>query len=178
MNDWGRRTYGDPCRGCAFDWSIEEVHAVRYVEGLAPRYRTLIGSNDGSGRHPDLRWSVAEYVCHVVDNLRIWAERLAAAAAGSRTPIAPYDADLLAQARRYDEVPIEGALWSLEAAARTWSEAVGAAKRSRASLEHPERGQLPVSSIVRTNCHDAHHHAWDIERSISAGGAQTRTDPE
>ena len=44
--------------------------------------RALIADRDTSKRHPDLSWSVLEYVCHVADNLRISAERLVGVAAG------------------------------------------------------------------------------------------------
>ena len=58
-------------------------------------------------RLPDLAWPAVAYVCHVSDNLRIWAERLAGLAAGDTHPVPPYDQDLLARARSYDEIASE-----------------------------------------------------------------------
>jgi pimeloyl-ACP methyl ester carboxylesterase len=168
VNEWGRRRYGDPCEQCAFVWSITEDDAVAVVGGLPARGRTLLTGRSGRERHPDLGWTASGYVCHVVDNLRIWAERLAAAAAGSDRPIGPYDSDLLAAARAYDAVPVAGALWSLARAAADWATAVAAARDAGVELWHPERGTLSVGDVVRSNAHDCWHHLWDIARSIPA----------
>ena len=167
MNDWCLRTYGDPCRECGFTWAMRPTDAIVYVEQLPGLYSNLIGFSDGRSRHPDLAWTSGEYVCHVVDNLRIWAERLAAAARGSTAPIGAYDSDLLRAARQYDAVPIEGALWSLGPAVDTWRSAVDLARVMSPLLHHPQRGPLEVDDIILSNAHDSHHHAWDIERSIS-----------
>src|SRR6476620_4866563 len=53
-------------------------------------------------------WCAAEYLCQSVDNFRIWAERLAAAGQGAHVVLVPYDADALADARVYRNVPLEG----------------------------------------------------------------------
>lgn len=116
-------------------------------------------------RHPDLEWSAVAYVCHIADNLRIWAERLAGAALGSTTPVSSYDGDLLARARVYDGVPVEGALWSLGRAVADWKAAVLLAAERNVVLQHPERGRQTVEDVALNNAHDAHHHIWDIERS-------------
>jgi hypothetical protein len=80
----------------------------------------------------------------------------------------PYDADLLAQARQYGSIGVEAALWSLGMASIEWAEAVEMSDAAGAMLVHPERGRLAVSDVMRTNAHDAHHHAWDISRILSA----------
>jgi len=61
-----------------------------------------------------LGWSAGAYVSHVTDNPRIWAEGLAGVALGGGRDVRGYDGDLLAQARVYEGVSIEGALWPLE----------------------------------------------------------------
>ena len=80
MSDWGRRTYGDPCRECGFGWELSIDDGVARIAMIPESYEELIGASDGSHRGAGLDWSSLEYVCHVTDNLRIWAERLAAAA--------------------------------------------------------------------------------------------------
>jgi len=169
MSDWGRGYYGDPCRECGYSWSIEVDDAVRLIQAVPERYAALIGEGDGSARGAGLEWSSGAYVCHVADNLRIWAERLVGAARGSSRPVAPYDADLLARARNYGAVPVEGALWSVRLAAAAWEEAVELGATGRVVLAHPERGPQTVSDVVRNNAHDAYHHAWDIERITRTG---------
>jgi hypothetical protein len=124
----------------------------------------LVADGDGSHRGAGLEWSSVEYVCHIADNLRIWAERLVAAARRSPLHVQPYDADLLARARRYEAVPVAGALWSLAAAIDDWRSAVELALAADAALLHPERGRLSVADVVRSNGHDAVHHQWDIAR--------------
>ncbi len=168
MSDWGRATYGDPCAGCRFSWAMTGDEAVSLVLATPAELARLVEGVDGSLRHADLDWSVVAYVCHVGDNLRIWAERLAALAAGDARPVGRYDQDLLAQARRYDEIALAGALWSLARAVEQWSEAVGRADRADVTLVHPDRGPQSVLDVVRSNAHDAHHHAADIRRTIDA----------
>lgn len=166
MSEWGRRTYGNPCRGCGYKWSLSQEDAIALVRGIPEVVRKLVERQDASRRHQELSWSINEYICHVGDNLRISAERLAGAAAGANRRVATYDQDLLAQARNYAQVPTEGALWSLERATRDWQEAIELASKADVVLEHPERGEQTVLDVCRNNAHDSHHHRWDIKRSL------------
>lgn len=167
MNEWHRERYGDPCRECGFDWSISYADALQVAQGIPARFAARLQGHDGSERHPDLGWSAGEYVCHVGDNFRIWAERLAAAGRGSAVALVPYDADGLARARGYTAVPLEGSLWSLERAVADWLAAAELAGRTGAVLVHPERGEQSVEEVVRGNVHDAVHHDCDIARSVA-----------
>lgn len=112
--------YGDPCRECGYDWSISPQEAVELVAAVSAIYADLRIGTDGYQRHPDLDWTACAYVCHVTDNLRIWAERLAGAALGGAREVSGYDENLLARARAYERVPLAGALWSLQRAALDW----------------------------------------------------------
>jgi len=168
MPGWWVDTFGDPCRSCGFDWGIVAEDAIITVLRAPERFAALVSGLDGRQRHPELSWSAKAYVFHVADNLRIWAERLAAAGAGSVSPIATYDDILLAQARAYEQMPLEAALWSLRHSVQCWEESVHAAGGAGVVLNHPERGKLTVLEVVRSNCHDVIHHEWDIQRSIKA----------
>lgn len=165
VENWGARLYGDPCRQCGFDWSISSDAAVDLIARVPARYVALLADTDGSQRHPDLDWSAVAYVCHVTDNLRIWAERLAGTALGGGRQIPRYDENLLARARAYERVPLAGALWSLERAARDWQEAAHLALVGDVVLMHAGRGEQRAADVARNNAHDAHHHAWDVRRS-------------
>lgn len=167
MSEWGRATYGDPCRECGYEWSISQQDAIQLVMDMPAALRKLVAGKDVSVRHPDLSWSLLEYVCHVADNLRISAERLAGIAAGASREISSYDQDLLAVARNYSRVPIEGALWSLERATSDWKDAIEVASRAEVIVLHPERGDQSVLDVCLNNAHDAHHHRWDIERILN-----------
>lgn len=168
MSRWGEDLYGDPCRECRYDWSISQAEAVSLVLGVPEAYRELLTGADGHERHPELSWSVGAYVCHVGDNLRIWAERLAGIALGAPSTVAAYDENLLARARAYEGIALEGALWSLERAVGDWTEAVRLATEKGVVLVHPERGKQTVLDVVKSNAHDACHHQCDIERALRA----------
>jgi hypothetical protein len=111
---------------------------------------------------------VAEYVCHVADNLRIWAERLAGTVGGAPPEVGGYDENELADARHYELVPLPAATWSLSRAVADWGDVVVRSSRAGTVLVHPERGSLSLADVVRSNAHDASHHQWDIRRTLEA----------
>lgn len=168
MDKWGPITYGDPCAECGFGWGASQDESIRVVTGTPGRYAALLVGRSGRAQHPNLDWTATGYVCHVADNLRVWAERLAGLATGDRGPVAPYDERSLAVARRYESVGLHGALWSLSRAADDWLGAVTLADRAHVVLFLPDRGPQSLEDVVRSNAHDAHHHGWDIERSLAA----------
>ena len=168
MSDWGRRTYGDPCQECGFSWGLGWDEAVALLADIPGRFRQALAGSDGRARHPGLGWSAGAYVCHVADNLRIWAERLAGAARGSTQRATLYDPDLLATARSYEQLPIEGALWSLERAVGDWLVAGRMAADADVTLTHPERGEQTHLDALLTTVHDAFHHEWDVRRSLGS----------
>lgn len=168
MSDWGRGLYGDPCRECGFGWSISIDDAIAVVVKVPIWYRETLFQAKGTERHPALAWSVTAYVLHVADNLRVWAERLAGVAAGAPPQVAPYSENELAAARRYEQIPLQAALWSLNRAVSDWQVSVEQAVENDVTLEHPERGEVTVLDVTRSNAHDALHHLWDIERSLRA----------
>ena len=168
MSRWGADLYGDPCRECGFEWSISPGQAVNLIAGTPDEYALLLAGATGLERHPDLEWTVVGYVCHVADNLRIWAERLAGATLAGRSEVVGYDTDLLAVARRYDSVSLSGALWSLRNAVQDWERAIRLAADQDAVLIHDSRGRQRWSDVALNNAHDAAHHAWDIRRSLGA----------
>jgi len=166
MDEWGRTTYGDPCRECDFHWWLSTEEAVELVSEVPHRYGVLLDGASGSERFPGLAWPAVAYVGHVGDNLRIWAERLIGAETPREQQLAPYDADLLAVARSYDAMPVASSLWSLGHAVAMWREAARAAVPSRRKFSHPDRGHITVGEIVRSNAHDTHHHEWDLKRIL------------
>ncbi len=164
MPQWFVEEFGDPCRECGYAWSTTLQSALDHVARAPARYASLLEGTNGSQRHPGLKWPAKSYVFHVADNLRIWSERLAAAVAGASDAVAPYDDNLLADARNYDRMPLEAALWALTRAADDWRKVVTLATEHDVRLVHPQRGTLTVEEIVLSNCHDVLHHEWDIAR--------------
>jgi hypothetical protein len=171
---WGRALYCDPCFGCGYDWSMSAQESVELVAAVPASYSDLLAGTDGTQRHPDLEWTAGAYVCHVTDNLRIWAERLAGAALGGVGEVSEYDENLLARARAYEHVPLAGALWSLQRAARDWQEAIDLGLRQDLVLIPTGRGEQRATDVARNNAHDAYHHAWDIRRALPDDHGRTQ----
>jgi hypothetical protein len=167
MDRWAGALYGDPCRDCSFAFSIGLDESLAYVAGVPDEFAVLLVDAAGSERHPDLSWSVGSYVCHVADNLHIWAERLAGSTAGAKV-VAGYNENLLATARSYAEVPLAAALWSLGRARGDWQAAVAEVPHEGIVVVHRERGEMHLEDVARGVAHDAFHHAWDIRRSLEA----------
>lgn len=166
MSTWGPTTYGEPCRECGYAWTITLDDALTLVRGIPATYEAALEGATGTERHSDLSWSVGAYVCHVADNLRIWAERLAGVAAGASPEVAAYDENELAAARRYEHIALQAAIWSLRRSVDDWLSAVGEARAAGVVLRHSERGELELLEVVRMVTHDAAHHLWDIRRTL------------
>ncbi|MEU4680145.1 hypothetical protein [Micromonospora sp. NPDC023737] len=167
MEKWGANLYGQPCRGCGFDWELTPAEAVAAVRAMPDAYAKRLADATGRETHPELTWTSAAYVSHVTDNLRTWAERLAGGYLAGVRDVPGYDPDLLAQARHYNEISLAGALWSLRWAADAWAEAVEQALASGVVLQHATRGAQRAEDVARNNAHDAHHHLWDVERILA-----------
>lgn len=163
---WGAALFGEPCRECGFGWSITPQQAVAWVRGFEEHARQAAGSLTGDERLDG--WSIAEYVCHVGDNLRQWAERIQAARLAGQRDVAGYDPDALGDARGYASIPLEVGLWSAGNAAERWADVLTAAVDEGVELQHARRGLQRAEDVARNNCHDAYHHIWDIQRIAAA----------
>lgn len=161
---WGAALYGDPCGECGFVWSIEPSAALDLVAAFPHAVEVATACTAGVERQEG--WSVAEYVSHVADNLRQWAERVQAARLAGTHTVAGYDQDDLARARRYEAIPLPVAVWSLKVSASAWVEVMRAALAEGVDLQHETRGRQAASDIARNNAHDATHHLWDIRRIL------------
>jgi hypothetical protein len=174
MSEWGIQKYGDPCRECGFDWSTSLMEAMTTAIDAPKMFKSTIGVHPGSTRHPDLEWSLSAYVSHIADNLRVFAERIAGIALGAPASVPPYDQDELARVRGYDQISIEGALWSLDHSVTLWHEAVSMAldgangRFTPFTMEHPERGPQSLLDVVRDVTHDFSHHFWDVQRTVES----------
>lgn len=174
VSEWGAATYGDPCRECGFAWRLATDEAVAIISSAPAAYSEVLRGASGYESAPELAWNLVGYVAHVADNLRIWGERLAAAAGpGDAVTLVSYDSDALAEARRYDSLPLSGVLWGLSEAVASWERAWSRADPAR-SFVHPDRGRIAAEDIARTNAHDVVHHQFDLRRCLASNG---RADP-
>ncbi|EFC85061.1 maleylpyruvate isomerase N-terminal domain-containing protein [Parafrankia sp. EUN1f] len=171
MELWGAALYGDPCRDCQFDWRIDMVHAVTLVAASPAEIDRRSGGAVGGERWSAEGWSVAEYVSHMADNLRNWAERVQGARLAGVTDIAGYDQDELARVRRYDRIPLAAARWALGISAPAWVDVMRSALAEGVVVHHATRGEQRAADIVRNNAHDVWHHLWDIDRALGQSAA-------
>jgi hypothetical protein len=160
--------YGDPCTSCGYSWTTQVDALVEETLGLEARYRTILDGAPGTARHPELSWCASAYVLHVADNLRIHGERMASAARGGPPGFSQPNQDELAELRGYDQIPIEGALWSLGAVTGPYVAAYREAAKVGVVMPHPARGDQVAEDVIRGNVHDAHHHGWDLSRIVAA----------
>jgi hypothetical protein len=144
VDNWGAALYGDPCHECGFTWATDLMETVVFMRGLPDSVDQLVSGATGAERLPDLRWNVSAYVAHMSDNTRIWAERVLAVARGADPHVVPYDPDLLAEARHYNNVALEGARWSFRVAVESWLTAVQEANPAGVVMLHSERGAMDL----------------------------------
>lgn len=167
MEPWGADLYGDPCRECAFDWSIDAADAVGRVAELPARLAGATATARGPERRATGGWTVSGYVSHIGDNLRQWAERVQCARLSGQVEVSGYDPDALAEARVYTRISLEAAVWSAGLAATAWAGVLGDAVCEGVKLTHVTRGLQRAEDVARNNCHDVHHHLWDIEQILN-----------
>jgi uncharacterized damage-inducible protein DinB len=136
------------------------------MRNLSDAIDELVIDATGTERLSELGWNVSGYIAHMTDNTRIWAERLVAVARGADAHVVPYDPDLLAASRHYNEVALQGATWSLRTAVTNWLAAVDEADPAGVVMLHSERGAMELSDVVASNAHDAFHHRWDLTRIL------------
>ena len=166
MDKWGAALYGEPCRECGFTWSAGLDATISLLRDIPDSIDDLVKDATGKEALPDLGWNVSGYTAHMTDNTRIWSERLIAVARGADAHVVPYDPDLLAEARRYNEVALQGATWSLRIAVADWLDAIEEAHRAGVVMLHSERGAMELFDVVASNAHDAVHHRWDVTRIL------------
>ena len=142
--------------------------ANEIIDDAPRRLGALATRENGRIRHPDLEWSVSGYLCHVGDNIGIWAERVASVALGNDGPVALYNQDLLAAARHYDDVDVPAALWTVGRAVGDWQAAIALAGTSPFTMIHEELGRMTLADVILIRAHDVVHHGWDIERTLTA----------
>jgi hypothetical protein len=168
METWGAARYGDPCRECGFGFGLTPEQAVAAVRAVPVAFAERLAAASGREQLPGLTWNTAAYTSHVTDNLRVWAGALAGGFLADDLDAPGYDPDQLAQARRYNELSLAGALWSLRWAVDAWVQIVPEAVAGQIVLQHAARGPQRAEDVARNNAHDAHHHLWDIARILRA----------
>lgn len=109
-------------------------------------------------------WSPAMYLWHLVDVLRIGAERLWTLALDPGAGVTCWDEQALARERHYAELSAVVGCRALGDAVATWMGAADQALASGALVAHPHFGELAAADVIRRNAHEVAHHLGDIHR--------------
>ena len=110
-------------------------------------------------------WSASRYVWHTVDVLRFGTERLWTISADPSFGVPPWDENVMAEVRSYDQLsPVVG-LIALVAAADAWGTAAFEAPHD-VSTHHAESGAIRAFDVVQRNAHEVCHHLWDVRRAM------------
>lgn len=155
-----------PCPTCAHDLGRPGADHLEVITGAPQRFRrALAGVGQAVAATPpaDGSWPAVAYLWHVVDVLRLGADRLWALVLDPDVPIAPWDADELASARRYRVLGVHSGLHALEHAARHWADAYRSCPPT-AVAHHPEIGPMTRDVLAGHNAHEVVHHAHDVAR--------------
>jgi hypothetical protein len=116
------------------------------------------------------KWSAREIVCHLADCEVAFAFRLRQTLAEDRHVMQPFDQE--AWAKTYSSYSVEAALTTLSAV-RQWNLALVrplAAADLAKPVNHPERGDMTLRTIVETMGGHDRNHLSQLEE-IASGGA-------
>ena len=145
------------CDECGFDPSTVDFDAaLAVVEDAPDRWAAAM-----PGGVSTQAWSPVAYLWHVVDVLRIGAERFWSLTLDPTAPLPAWDADVFAAARSYEQQSAVVGIQCLRAAANVWA---GAALSCPADVRvpHPELGLAGRDDFLFRNTHEVVHHLMDI----------------
>jgi hypothetical protein len=151
------------CAQCSFDWSIGREAAIDLIARSGGRLEeALVQADVHAPIAPDL-WSPNQYLWHLVDVLRLGAERLWTLAVDRDAGVPAWDENELAAARHYDALSTVVGLRMYGDAVATWVSAARSAPPD-AQTPHPLFGSVTTMDVVRSNAHEVVHHVLDIDR--------------
>ena len=151
------------CAECGFDWAVARENAIDLVPQVPDAAAAALACVQEPMQRIGRRWSASMYVWHLVDVLRIGAERLFTLTHDPGRGITCWDENALAEARQYEQLSPGVGLIVLRSAAREWAEAASKAP-AETTVRHPQFGNLGALEIIRRNAHEVHHHLMDINR--------------
>jgi hypothetical protein len=145
------------CEECGFDpTTVTFEEAIAIVEDAPDRWAAAM-----PGAVSTQAWSPVAYLWHVIEVLRIGAERFWSFTLDPTAALPEWDADEMARARRYEEQSVAVGIQCLRAAANVWA---GAAFSCPADVRapHPELGMAGRDDFVWRHAHEVVHHLMDV----------------
>ncbi|MGH3627529.1 MAG: DinB family protein [Sciscionella sp.] len=153
------------CAECRFDWAVSATDAVASVAGCPETYEAALATAHPQAATEDGRWSAGMYLWHVVDVLRIGAERLWTISLDPAAGIPDWDENVLAAARDCSTLSIKVGLHALRQAVADWT-ATASATTPDLTIQHDLFGEIKALDILRRNVHEVKHHLLDITITI------------
>src|SRR5579862_1222948 len=179
------RRVGAGCRG-AVGGRRPDAAGRRGLPGRCRRSTTRCGGParvagalsevDDPMRRAGARWSASMYLWHLVDVVRISAERLLTLEHDAEAGVPCWDENALALARRYDRLSAAVGAAMLELETQVWLDVANAAPLD-VVVEHPLFGDLGALELVRRTAHEVHHHLRDVAESYRGARRQRVTAP-
>jgi hypothetical protein len=138
--------------------------AIEMVRRSPARYGAALESCDVRAPVQPGAWSPSEYLWHMVDVLRIGAERLWTLQLDPGNGVPCWDENELAAARRYAALSPAVGLRAYARAVEAWCESAESTP-AEAETTHPELGTIGAQELIRRSAHECHHHLFDIEKA-------------
>lgn len=174
-----------PCAECRFDASpLDDAALTDAIGAIAKRYGpplTRFLPNDDptfvlrTRPAPDV-WSALEYVAHVRDVVRFYAERIARVVAEDRPQLHTYGFAAACDEQRYNEqdpAVVLDELGDAVALAESELRALAPEQWQRVGIGS-EGDERTVRALAENLAHDAHHHLLDVGRSMRAAREAAR----
>jgi hypothetical protein len=156
------------CEGCGFNWEAGLDEDIRLVALFPDRASELVGgAGDEALRRPSPEiWSPNEYVWHLVDIFRMFAEWLHMTRVLDLPTHAPLDSDQMAAVRGYSDRPVRTGLWALRNAIELFVQEAAKADPAR-MVTYKGWRDVTAREVIGFATHEVAHHTHDLERQLS-----------
>jgi hypothetical protein len=153
------------CAECGFVWDTQLDEGLRVIGELPARTGLVLqGMGPDAYRQPaDGTWSANEYVWHLADVFRMSSEWLQDMCTRDHPTHYAVDWNEMAALRRYADMPLELAAWSLGRSCDLLGEVGSRVDPTRTCYYHDWR-DITAGEVVGLLAHEAVHHLFDLER--------------
>jgi hypothetical protein len=158
----------EQCAECGFQWDTPILDGLRVIAQLPEAISELVASREDSlyERPAPGVWSPNEYIWHLADIFRTSAEWMHDIRTLDHPTHYAIDTDALAGLRRYNSLPVQTGLWSLEGATCQFVAEAAITDPARTCFYHDWK-DVTAAEVVSFLTHEAVHHLFDLRRHIT-----------
>jgi len=159
------------CDECGFDWETPLIEEIRVIGRFPDRVSRLAeGAGDKLYERPAPEtWSPNEYVWHLVDSFRVFAEWLHMTRTLDHPIHTTFDADQMAELRSYADRPAETGIWALHHAIALFIQEAAIAEPERQVTYKGWREDVTAGEVIGFAAHEVVHHTLDLARALGKG---------